>query len=306
MGGYEHPGIFHRFYKERRYRCPARERTSRRAWTDIYHGHLLKAPDAVLTIPKRERRATMEFESSYSRDTKSLRTSIPSTQSTITGPMRATSRTPSPRRSVLAIMDFLRVQPQHPSDPSVASTSMSQIQLLDSLGRNLATAEKAKTRLMIRRQLRFLFIYPLIYMGTWAAPFAMQVLQYDNRFALHPPFWLSCLEGTMMASQCAVDCWVFSTREKPWRHIPGSNGSLWESFKCGPPSGQGWIPRFTRPQGRSRTQMSVDAARAYSRRDEEMLATRNQVESYTWGSGGLQTERHWWETLGGDGTLGAG
>lgn len=85
--------------------------------------------------------------------------------------------------------------------------------------RDGTTDHLRQTRLAIRRQLRFLFIYPLIYILMWSFPFAAHALNYDDYYVHHPIFWLSVVQTCSLALQAGVDSVVFSLREKPWRHI---------------------------------------------------------------------------------------
>ncbi|TVY86891.1 G protein-coupled receptor [Lachnellula willkommii] len=192
--------------------------------------------------------------------------------------------------SVVNIHGILR----HPDGSD--SPPMSRLELVNSRGQNLANAEMVRTRDKIHRQLRFLFIYPLVYIGMWAVPFVSHVLQYDDRFATNPPFGLSCATTIFVCSQAAVDCWLFSTREKPWRHIPGNSGSFWGSFKFW----KGWKGaskrKVDRGPGKTRGEMVREARVAYRRRDEELA--QKQVE---FGLGSREDStaprilREWWE-----------
>ncbi|ETN42168.1 uncharacterized protein HMPREF1541_04109 [Cyphellophora europaea CBS 101466] len=76
-----------------------------------------------------------------------------------------------------------------------------------------------ETRAAIQRQLRFLFIYPIIYILMWVFPFANHAILYDDHYILHPPFWLTIVSTCSVALQAAVNAIVFSWREKPWRRI---------------------------------------------------------------------------------------
>ena len=67
----------------------------------------------------------------------------------------------------------------------------------------------------IRRQLRYMFIYPLVYLLMWIAPFINHCYFYTAKH--NPPFILNCFSLCCLSLQCAVDCLVFSVREKPWR-----------------------------------------------------------------------------------------
>ncbi|KAI9787249.1 MAG: hypothetical protein M1839_003487 [Geoglossum umbratile] len=148
-----------------------------------------------------------------------------------------------------------------------------RLTLVDSRGEDLAMRELRHTRDTIRRQLRLLFIYPLVYVLMWIIPFISHCLQFNDYFAYHPSFPLECLVTFIIPFQCAVDCWVFSTREKPWRSIPGSSGTFWNSFfvwKHDGPEVQNC--RFTNGPGKSRAEMLAAAREAYRRRDEELRA----------------------------------
>lgn len=84
-----------------------------------------------------------------------------------------------------------------------------------------------QTRLAIQKQLRYLFIYPLVYIIMWSFPFAAHALSYNDYFVMHPVFWLSVVQVLMLALQAGVDSVLFSWTEKPWRRIdPSSRYSI--------------------------------------------------------------------------------
>lgn len=205
---------------------------------------------------------------------------------------RGFSPTTSARPSAMYIFSILK---RH-QDGRNPQTSLSQLQLVNSRGQNLADVEMLRTRDKIRRQLRFLFIYPLVYIGMWVVPFVSHVLQYDDRFASDPPFGLSCAVTIFVCSQAAVDCWLFSTREKPWRHIPGNDGTFWGSLKFW----QGWDGVGERRviihgPGKTREEMVREARAAYRRRDEELAQRKNAADGTRPGSGTHRGERDWWD-----------
>jgi G protein-coupled receptor GPR1 len=198
------------------------------------------------------------------------------------------------KRSVVDIFTVLRHRPGETEAP----TPVSQLQLVNSNGQNLAVSEMLKTREKIRRQLRFLFIYPLVYTGMWIIPFVSHVMQYDDKYALNPPFGLTCVTTVCICSQAAVDCWLFSTREKPWRHIPGTNGGFFSSLKFWT-GWKGFLKRRVKAgPGKSREEMVREAKAAYRRRDQEMAQRRNEA-----GQAGPERDpgrvgRSWWESTG--------
>ncbi|KAF3218655.1 hypothetical protein TWF192_007811 [Orbilia oligospora] len=92
------------------------------------------------------------------------------------------------------------------SHPSAAATSESEEEL-------------RKRQYAIQRQLRFLFIYPCVYVLIWLIPLVNHSLQYFERFAERPSFPLVCISAIAIPIQGAIDCLLFSLREKPWRLV---------------------------------------------------------------------------------------
>ncbi|KAF2225254.1 G protein-coupled glucose receptor regulating Gpa2-domain-containing protein [Elsinoe ampelina] len=86
----------------------------------------------------------------------------------------------------------------------------------------------------IQRQLRYLMFYPVLYLMLWACPFLLHVLQYDDRFAVHPPFAVAVLNIVSMTLFGFVNSVVFCMREKPWTAIEGSDGTLVGSLRTCP------------------------------------------------------------------------
>jgi G protein-coupled receptor GPR1 len=209
------------------------------------------------------------------------------------------SRSGSANKKPSAI-GMVTIPRQYPVSP-VMATPTSQLQLVNSRGETYADAEMLRARDKIQRQLRFLFIYPLVYIGTWILPFVSHVLQYDDRYALNPPFALTCVTTVSICIQAAVDCWLFSTREKPWRHIPGSNGDFWVSLKFW----SGWKGiakrKMVNGPGKTREEMVREARAAYKRRDQELAQRKEQAEqshAHTPTEAVKREERSWWDGTG--------
>jgi G protein-coupled receptor GPR1 len=199
---------------------------------------------------------------------------------------------PYSRRSMVDIFTPLSQRPGGTDTP----VQVSALQLVNSRRQNIAISDMINTREKIQRQLRYLFIYPLVYIGMWMVPLVCQILQYDNRFASNLPFGLSCVRTICICSQAAVDCWLFSTREKPWRHISRSNGSFTSSLRFW----SGWkdaseMKIGPRP-GRTRDEVVREVRAAYRRRDEEMAERRSDVsQAELAGDVAARTERMWWD-----------
>ncbi|EWC45428.1 hypothetical protein DRE_00827 [Drechslerella stenobrocha 248] len=79
--------------------------------------------------------------------------------------------------------------------------------------------ELLKRQYAIERQLRFLFIYPCVYVLVWLVPLINHSLQYEERWAERPSFPLVCITAFVIPFQGTIDCLLFSLRERPWRLV---------------------------------------------------------------------------------------
>ncbi|CAK4030373.1 G -coupled receptor [Lecanosticta acicola] len=95
---------------------------------------------------------------------------------------------------------------------------------------NAASKAMKQRRRVIQRQLRLLFIYPVVYTCLWILPFVNHCLNYSNHFAQHPIFALNALNIFCQNIMGLCDVVIFCWRERPWRHIPGSDGTFFGSF----------------------------------------------------------------------------
>ena len=100
----------------------------------------------------------------------------------------------------------------------------------DSLPPDAATQAMKLRRQAIQRQLKLLFIYPVVYIILWTIPFTVHLLNYQDRFAQRPIFPLSALSTFCQCFLGFADVFIFCWREKPWRHIPGSDATFFGSF----------------------------------------------------------------------------
>ncbi|KAL0930331.1 plasma membrane g protein coupled receptor that interacts with the heterotrimeric g protein a [Colletotrichum truncatum] len=72
-----------------------------------------------------------------------------------------------------------------------------------------------KTRDKIRRQLRLLFVYPIVYILIWAVPFVAHVMRWDNPDETGP-FAVVLLSLVSLSIQGLVNACLFCAVEKPW------------------------------------------------------------------------------------------
>lgn len=106
--------------------------------------------------------------------------------------------------------------------PNTLSQSQEKSTQVISVG-NGGNDQLKNTRIAIRKQLRYLFIYPLVYIIMWSFPFASHALTYNDYYVMHPVYWLAVLQTLMLCLQAGVDSIIFSWMERPWRRIDGNS-----------------------------------------------------------------------------------
>lgn len=149
------------------------------------------------------------------------------------------------------------------------------------------TSHASLHRHKIRRQLRSLVVYPLLYLLIWIFPLVNESYGYDSLSTR--PSWIPVMSLVSLAVQGAADSAVFTAREKPWRHTAGEG--FWGCMKGG------WRVAGRGEAGRTREEFMVDVRIARARREGERRAEEERV--------GLEVERakvggrrHWWEFRG--------
>lgn len=166
-----------------------------------------------------------------------------------------------------------------------------------------ANAEARRRRIAISRQLRLLFIYPLVYALMWMPPLFSHALQFTDRFVQHPSFPLHCVVAFTLPFQCFVDCWLFTIREKPWRYIPETQRGNWYARygfgirKCKGKSTQIGAEEGGDASWKTRKHLTYEARKAYERRDAEKKEAAN--EWFCRDLEGIRTTRQrelsWWD-----------
>lgn len=171
----------------------------------------------------------------------------------------------------------------------------------------------SQNRDKMRRQLRNLFVYPLVYMIIWTFPFVSHVMGYDDLVSKHDPQWLLILGILSLSVQGMVDCLLFTIREQPWRHAMGRGfcESLRKRWRRSV-RGDGWFlgrngggPRKRGyGMGRTREEMLVHGRLARERRAEEVVLERGRAVLRSLprvdgqGQGGARKgmmTREWWD-----------
>ncbi|KAI1470522.1 G protein-coupled glucose receptor regulating Gpa2-domain-containing protein [Daldinia caldariorum] len=155
-----------------------------------------------------------------------------------------------------------------------------------------------------QRQLRLLFVYPVIYIITWVAPFVSHILRYDGNYSLAgetlEPVALQIISIASLCIGAAVDCCFFCAWEKPWLHLRGGFwGGLASRLRIRTPS-----RRRQRGMGRTREERFMDAMMARVRREqEENLENMSSEAAAAAGRPSVHwtrqntTPREWWDAV---------
>lgn len=140
------------------------------------------------------------------------------------------------------------------------------------IGKKIMTKHMRKRQNAIQRQLGLLFLYPLCYFITYIPPFVAHAMNYTDYYVQHPIVSLNILSFICLASIGWVDALVFSLRERPWRHIPGSDGTFWGSFRF-------WDNKNTRRTSDESVveTTEMDTGATGSRRESRPMSRRNEL-----------------------------
>lgn len=72
-------------------------------------------------------------------------------------------------------------------------------------------------RARIVKQLKHLFIFPVVYLLMWIIPFCYHMTQYHDRYALDPVIGLAAVAAFIIPLHGFIDVLVYAQNEKPWR-----------------------------------------------------------------------------------------
>ncbi|KAK0667783.1 G protein-coupled glucose receptor regulating Gpa2-domain-containing protein [Cercophora samala] len=159
-------------------------------------------------------------------------------------------------------------------------------------------SDVSKNRDKIRRQLRSLFVYPLVYMIIWTFPFVSHVMGYDDSVKKNDPQWLLILGILSLSVQGMVDCLLFAVREQPWRHASGRKVGEVVRKRLGYYFGW-WAGGNSKKggggttAGRTREEILVDGRLARERREGEIVSEREENNRWR----GRRAGREWWDVV---------
>lgn len=150
-----------------------------------------------------------------------------------------------------------------------------------------------KTREKVRRQLRGLFVYPLVYVIVWVLPFII----YHTGYGRAAPFGLICASMVLLGLQGFANALIFSLKEKPWRHPRKKKPCSYAAWKRGERElfdFKFWNrPRRQEPNnpkvGRTRDEMMLDGRHARKRREVELEDRRLELQN------NRKVRKDWWD-----------
>ncbi|KAI9696353.1 MAG: hypothetical protein M1820_008195 [Bogoriella megaspora] len=197
-------------------------------------GPITRNPQVSFAKPETQDVAASLFKSIEFKDfglqkesRSSKRNSSTSTTSTLNNTQNPRLMDESPSKPMIQPPAVVIQEPDGRRASASSQSSATQNPKVQKLG---ASDPVARRRAKIIRQLRHLFMYPVLYLILWSVPFVLHCYQYSNYYAMRPPFTLVLLAYLSLSITGAVNGLVFNLKERPWRHIPGVDGTLLGSF----------------------------------------------------------------------------
>ncbi|KAF4968651.1 hypothetical protein FSARC_3990 [Fusarium sarcochroum] len=189
------------------------------------------------------------------------------------GPTTPSSRTPA----IPTLFSILRRAPRSPNAESDIILTQSDFNAPGTI----------KTREKILRQLRLLFIYPIVYVVIWILPFIVQLTGYGKG----APYGMRLASIMFLCSHGLADAVVFSLKEQPWRHsqaFKNINLRFWKRRQEAPDVGA--------RVGRTREEMTLDSRFAKKRREQEEAEWRVDRQAGQDSRRAARAASEWWDT----------
>lgn len=185
--------------------------------------------------------------------------------------LSAAATAPSPYSTELADLDLQGSGHQ----PAMASD------LADFSPMDFGTTDLSIMRGGMRRQLRQLFVYPVVYTVGWLIPWVLHITGGDKTGR---PFGLVLAGLVSLCLQGLADSIMFLVLEKPWQ-FRRRNTNLCHHGLCDRSMTRGSGARV----GRTREEMLIDGALARRRRDQENAERKGGQ------SGRMRQNQDWWD-----------
>jgi G protein-coupled receptor GPR1 len=143
-----------------------------------------------------------------------------------------------------------------------------------------------KSREKILRQLRLLFIYPIVYVAIWILPFIVQLTGYGRG----APYGMRLASIIFLCFHGLADAVVFSLKEKPWRHSQAFkriNVQFWKRRQE--------VPDVGARVGRTREEMTLDSRFAKKRRQQEQAEWEMDRQAGNEARKAARAVPQWWD-----------
>ncbi|RKL46830.1 hypothetical protein BFJ72_g2570 [Fusarium proliferatum] len=143
-----------------------------------------------------------------------------------------------------------------------------------------------KSREKILRQLRLLFIYPIVYVVIWILPFIVQLTGYGRG----APYGMRLASIIFLCFHGLADAVVFSLKEKPWRHSQAFkriNVQFWKRRQE--------VPDVGARVGRTREEMTLDSRFAKKRRQQEQAEWEMDRQAGHEARKAARAAPQWWD-----------
>ncbi|PFH60429.1 hypothetical protein XA68_10943 [Ophiocordyceps unilateralis] len=196
---------------------------------------------------------------------------------------RQTDMLPPRDPGIRPVLTLASVSGPHPLPPSDSDTLQPRLDSSTAILLSPATlgaTGMAKTRGKIRRQLRLLIIYPMVYTGLWTVPFICHILSFLDH---GESFGLTLASIASLSLQGTADALVFLVLEKPWRQARNAGAASWLARP---------IEGAATNAGRNRNEMRFDSRMARHRREDELAAERRLRPMIKQSAGRV---REWWD-----------
>ncbi|BFZ59726.1 G protein-coupled receptor gpr1 [Saitoella coloradoensis] len=215
--------------------------------------------------------------------------------------------TPSPFPLDIPAAEELTLGPfpgQQQSDPTTTSAQQA------SLNQPLTPMQELhKRHLLVIRQLRLLFIYPIVYLFLWIIPLVLYIFQLSSASVTKPIFVLHTISSGVIPMHGFVDVMVFVTKEKPyvrvsqWIHDKRYGGDPTGGDRKGSTASVGSTASSSEGNYAAQVSLGHSTNDAYLRRmdeDRQLREERNMREerrerARRKGSMSAEAEARWWD-----------
>ncbi|ORY81437.1 G protein-coupled glucose receptor regulating Gpa2-domain-containing protein [Protomyces lactucae-debilis] len=89
-----------------------------------------------------------------------------------------------------------------------------------------------RQRAVVVKQLKHLFIYPVVYFLMWLIPFCYHMTQYSDKYVQGPVMALASISAFVIPLHGFIDVCVYARTEKPWRSLRFMSRERWRTQRA--------------------------------------------------------------------------